>query len=144
MNTHSNKPAAKMIFGAVLIAIGVLFILHNFNIFYFDEFVEDFWPLLIIIAGLYFLFKRPHSIISGSALVLLGMFLQLRELNIICYPYVKTYFSVFVIIMGLILIIYSRKTQNDETLEEPTFDDTSVPPKNENELSENDDSESAT
>ena len=133
-----------MIFGAILIAIGILFILDNFNIFYFDEFVEDFWPLLIIGAGLYFLFKRPPSIISGSALVLFGIFLQLRELNIIYYPYVKTYFSVFVIIMGLILIIYSRKTQNDETLEEPIYDDTNVPPKNEDELSQNDDGESAT
>ena len=43
--------------GWLLIAIGVLFIAINFNLFYFIDF-DQLWPLAIIGVGLFLLIKR--------------------------------------------------------------------------------------
>ena len=144
MNKDSYKPAAKMIFGAILIAIGVLFILDNLNIFYFDDFIEIYWPLFMIIPGIYLIIKRPPSLMLGSALILFGIYFQLREVGIICYPYTKTFFPAFIILMGLIMIFYSKKAKKTETLDEPNSSSEIVPPQDNDTPSDEGDSKPVT
>lgn len=144
MNKNSFKPAAKMIFGAILIAIGILFILDNLNIFYFDEFIELYWPLFMIVPGIILIVKRPPSMIFGSALILFGIYFQLREIGIISYPYTKTFFPVFIIIMGLIMIAYSKLFKKDKTLDAPTSTTEIVPPQDNEEPSDEGESKTVT
>ncbi|MBN1998057.1 hypothetical protein JW935_10925 [candidate division KSB1 bacterium] len=54
---RSNKPS--IIFGFVLIFIGILFILNNTDILDFGDFVSTFWPAVFIIFGFYVIFKGP-------------------------------------------------------------------------------------
>jgi TM2 domain-containing membrane protein YozV len=53
----SNAPVA----GVVLVALGVLLLLHTLHIFDF-EYVTRYWPVLLIAAGVYLLYSR----FSGS------------------------------------------------------------------------------
>ncbi|MFQ5870160.1 MAG: LiaI-LiaF-like domain-containing protein [Candidatus Zixiibacteriota bacterium] len=46
--------------GIVLLVLGVLFLLGNLDIMYFDfwDFIGDWWPVILIVVGLSIIFKR--------------------------------------------------------------------------------------
>ena len=48
--------------GWVLIALGVLFTLDNFDLFRF-EWIWDFWPLLLVALGVYVLKRKPQPVL---------------------------------------------------------------------------------
>lgn len=50
--------------GFVLIALGVLFTLDNFDFFRF-EWIWDFWPLLLVALGVYVLKRKPLPALPG-------------------------------------------------------------------------------
>ena len=55
---HCLRCRAKGIAGATfLIALGVLFLLENFNVIYFDQ----SWPILLIVGGLCMIASRGAS-----------------------------------------------------------------------------------
>jgi len=60
---HSASPEknGSLLFGFILIILGILFLLNNFldyNVFYYiRRFGEYFWPLLIVGIGLWLLFR---------------------------------------------------------------------------------------
>lgn len=62
--------------GLLLIASGVIFLLHNFRLFRLD--MEYFWPLFLIIPGLCFEFgffadrKNPGLLVPGGILLTYG------------------------------------------------------------------------
>lgn len=63
VRNHSASPAknGSLLFGFILIILGILFLLNNFldyNVFYYiRRFGEYFWPLLIVGIGLWLLFR---------------------------------------------------------------------------------------
>jgi phage shock protein C len=57
---YGRKPStARYIGGLALILIGVMFLLDQFNIIYHIDF-DYFWPILLIVAGLVFIFNSRH------------------------------------------------------------------------------------
>lgn len=63
--------------GLVLVAVGVLLLLGNLNLYHFDwEFVIKLWPLVFILYGLKFIFgDRGAGLISVILVALLLIFL---------------------------------------------------------------------
>ncbi|MGA0556502.1 LiaI-LiaF-like domain-containing protein [Larkinella sp. VNQ87] len=56
-----------LFWGIALITLGVVFLAHNYGWFYVDwSFFSQFWPVLIILAGLNLIFQRRNP---GAALV---------------------------------------------------------------------------
>ncbi len=45
-------------FGIVLIVLGVIFLLDNFGIVTFHRLLHSYWPVLLIIYGVYILLKN--------------------------------------------------------------------------------------
>lgn len=50
-----------MWFGVTLVVVGVIFMLDNFG-FLSHQAWDIIWPLLIVIIGVYLIFKRPASV----------------------------------------------------------------------------------
>jgi len=50
----------SVFWGIVLLVLGVLFLLGNLDIMYFDfwDFIGDWWPVILIVVGLSIIFKR--------------------------------------------------------------------------------------
>lgn len=90
----NNKRKGTMIIGLVLILLGIVYLLNNFNIFeiYFDIFdigfiFSRFWPLIIIIIGLVFhysFFTGKTSdaglLVPGGILLVIGITCQISML----------------------------------------------------------------
>jgi predicted membrane protein len=55
--------ANRIIWGVILIAVGFLFLLDQMEVFDFSigEFISDFWPLFLIIAGLIIIIRSGKS-----------------------------------------------------------------------------------
>jgi len=51
-----SEDKSRFIVGIALVALGVLFLLHSFNIFVWFSFFK-LWPLVLIVVGLFVLFK---------------------------------------------------------------------------------------
>lgn len=54
---YSQKQEGRLILGVVLIILGVMFLLENFNIFHLEQLFK-LWPLVLIIIALGILFPK--------------------------------------------------------------------------------------
>ena len=52
--TRAPQDGGKLLFGAFLLGGGLMLLLHKFRVIEFDRFFRDWWPALVIVAGLYF------------------------------------------------------------------------------------------
>ena len=50
--SSDSKKIGSLFWGVLMIGIGVLFLLDNLGIVYFDEIISDYWPLILIAIGL--------------------------------------------------------------------------------------------
>ena len=63
---------SNIVFGLILTTVGVLFLLHNFDIFYISD-IWRYWPLLLIAAGLTKLvWGRAGERMFGAVAVFIG------------------------------------------------------------------------
>jgi hypothetical protein len=83
---HGNRGAGPwpknrsgIVPGIMLIAVGSIFLLDHMGIIRADQFWK-FWPLILIVVGLLKIF-RDDAIVLGIGVVLIGIVLQLHELN---------------------------------------------------------------
>jgi len=71
--------------GAIILAIGAIFLLNNLGIVNAGQFWQ-FWPLLLIFAGLVKL-KDPSARFWGGMLLLFGALLQLNQLGLVHFSW---------------------------------------------------------
>ena len=50
--SNDSKKTGSLFWGVLMIGLGVLFLLDNLGIVYFDEIISDYWPLILIAIGL--------------------------------------------------------------------------------------------
>ncbi|HMU43115.1 MAG TPA: DUF5668 domain-containing protein, partial [Ignavibacteriaceae bacterium] len=72
--TGNKTGNARLIFGAALIFIGIMFLFDSMNLFRFDVSEIIFsWPSFFIFAGLILIVKSNKKLV-GSIFVILGVF----------------------------------------------------------------------
>ncbi|WP_069648921.1 LiaF transmembrane domain-containing protein [Caloranaerobacter ferrireducens] len=101
----------KKIFGILLVVIGVFLLLGETGIIDITirDIISGYWPLILVVIGLYKLFTNSISKITGIILIIIGILLQLK---------VSEYFNIFeydlfwpivIILLGIwILLFYKR------------------------------------
>ncbi|HPC35334.1 MAG TPA: DUF5668 domain-containing protein [Candidatus Marinimicrobia bacterium] len=101
-----RKISGAKIAGMVLVVLGVLLLLDNLNLIFFDlgDFLHNWWPLILILIGLNELFKANRS--GGWFLIGLGAILILKINDIISGPLL---IAMLLILAGIILIIRPRR-----------------------------------
>lgn len=56
---YSQKQEGRLILGVILIILGIMFLLENFNIFHLEQLFK-LWPLVLIIIALGILFQKDE------------------------------------------------------------------------------------
>jgi len=94
-----------IIFGGLILLVGILLLLDNLHLVEFKQDIWDFWPVVIILIGLSQLFNTASGRFSffGLFLVALGVLLLLNELGHLDFE-IWTLWPVVVIIMGFHII----------------------------------------
>lgn len=91
--------------GILLIALGVLFLLDRGDVLDAGDTIAQWWPVILIIAGLmYFSFSPPHVIIPGI-LILVGLALLAGTLDFIDQDLTQFIWPGVLVLIGLWVIV---------------------------------------
>ncbi|RKY83508.1 hypothetical protein DRQ09_09960 [candidate division KSB1 bacterium] len=100
----SNRRNRTIIPGLILIIIGILLLIHKFEVIYFDW--EIYFPLIIALIGLLLwvnaIIKREKKgVFIGTIFLIIGGFFYLRNSEIIPYFYMEEIWPIFIISIGV-------------------------------------------
>ena len=112
---NSSRSKARFIIGGILIGLGAVLLLSNANVINLDwaiDFVLTWWPMLLIVWGLW-------ELVSGGfrfrlwpiILLLLGIGLQLSFLNLWEWDF-KVVWPVFIVIIGLSILLGRQRRRS--------------------------------
>jgi hypothetical protein len=102
-----NKKVTAAVFGVMLIGVGVLFLLDNFEIYDAGQ-LRDYWPVLLIGLGLPSLIapKDAGDVPWGVVTLAGGTFFLLRNLDVIDWS-LRDIWPLFLVLAGVALIVRS-------------------------------------
>lgn len=104
---HNND--GGMVFGFIILAVGVLILLRKLDIFYPDWLLS--WPMILIAIGVITLVKHEFKSFFGVMMLGLGMFFLLeREFNF-DFGLQRFIFPIALILVGIYMITKKRKEQ---------------------------------
>lgn len=96
-------------FGYVLIGIGILLIVDELNIFYYDYYdLWDFWPVILLFLAFNRYHSNPHELFLPGLFMFLGLYFLLGNFNLLPYFIEDNFWSIVLILFGLYLIFQHR------------------------------------
>lgn len=107
MRYDGERRVSHMIGGLILVTLGVLFVLQNLGAVHAGR-IWDYWPMLLIWAGLARLFapRRAHHFAGGAVMLLMGVFFQLEELGVV-WIRARDFWPALLVAAGLALVAES-------------------------------------
>lgn len=94
-----------MITGLLIIAVGVAFLLSNLNLFSVQDMVNDWWPLVIIIAGVIIFLNDVKNYLWSLLIIAFGVVVQLNHLDILAISPWQLFWPVVIIVIGLSVLL---------------------------------------
>jgi predicted membrane protein len=92
--------------GILLVAIGLFILLDNLQVLELGPFLSRWWPLLIILVGLWkLLIWGAQSLSSGSLLMVIGILCLLATLGVITWSDLFQIWPVFLIVIGAWILL---------------------------------------
>lgn len=95
------KSLPQLLLGGAIVFVGVGFLLDGLNVWDFGEFFAQWWPSLIIIAGVVSLLTNPSSPLWPVFIAGAGTLLLLRNLDVVDFNVWSVIWPVGVIVVGL-------------------------------------------
>lgn len=109
-------------FGIAVIGVGVLALLGAVGLFNFGELASRWWPLLVIFAGVLALIGNPRQFIIPLAIVVVGILLQLRQLDIVDFNVWQSFWPLIIISVGISILL----NRNAKSTKEHSADTTNL------------------
>lgn len=95
--------SGRFIIGLILILLGAGFLVDRLGYWDFGLILSSYWPLILIFLGLMKMFRR--HIISGGIILLIGLWFQLRNLNLIPENIWVFFWPVILILVGIWFLV---------------------------------------
>jgi len=105
MGNESGSATARLVFGLLIMCIGVLFLLGNMDILNPDDYFR-LWPALLIIFGLVHILKpyQAPRFVFGIILMVVGTLMLLNNLYIFSFSF-RDYWPVILIAVGIVMVL---------------------------------------
>lgn len=100
-----DKNITRFVTGIGIIAVGLGLLLGNLNVFNFGDFISTWWPLAIIIAGVLILINDSKNYIWALIVLVFGIALQLRELDIVTVSPWQFFWPLVIIAVGVSILV---------------------------------------
>jgi len=119
MNTQS---LSRVLTGILILIAGIGALLDALNVFNFWEYAAIWWPIAVIVAGILVIIADRRQYITAGVLLIVGVILQLNELNILDVNVWGLIWPVIIIAIGVSVLINragrptSAKIQDLETV----------------------------
>jgi predicted membrane protein len=107
MESHSDKSFGSYWVGALILILGALFLLQNFDVLDFGTVVGHWWPLIIVIIGLDRLRRSDRP--GGTILLIVGIALLTATLDFIRWGSILRFWPIILILIGLSILLRGRE-----------------------------------
>lgn len=124
---------ARIFLGAGLLLAGAALLLNEFSLLSFSlgDIIKEWWPLIVIGAGLVILFNNPQSFVFPLIVIVAGILLQFRQLDLIEFNVWNLIWPSALLVIGLSLLFertnytksISSKTNTSKDDEDEESDD---------------------
>lgn len=104
-----RRSRGSYLLAMICIVIGILFLGRNIGFISSDvfHFIVS-WPMVVVVWGIYTLFHRHFT--TGTILILIGLYFLFPALEWISNDWLRTYWPLGLVALGLLLIVKTRKT----------------------------------
>ena len=96
---------SKFHLGILFILIGIGVIFDQLGLWDFGNVISTWWPLILIGVGSSKLSRDSASKTSGITLIAIGVFLQIRELNIFDFNLMRFFWPAIIIAIGVSMLL---------------------------------------
>ncbi|HEY8392753.1 MAG TPA: DUF5668 domain-containing protein [Capillibacterium sp.] len=120
----AKTPKNHLFLAFILIFLGLIILLNNIGVTSFDLSLGTWWPLILILIGLYQLFSSRFTNLFAFLLLFLGVAFQLRRLGLLDREQFRLVWPLLLVLFGLILLFNagSGHRRVAETASEDTVD----------------------
>ncbi len=116
----NRSVVTRAVGGLIIFGLGLFFLLHNTGVIDAGTFTADWWPLIIIAAGVLLLVGSLHSL-AGWFLVALGGAYQLKELDVVDFEPWAVVWPLIIIFVGISILF--RQSYKGEHVNKGERDD---------------------
>ena len=106
-----ERPVRRRGFGFVILVIGIASQLRNLGWMPLNlSHLKQYWPLILAVVGVLLIWRsrRKGGLISGLAVLFLGVWFQLEQLGLIDYPLWRLW-PLTLVVIGLNMIMKARR-----------------------------------
>jgi hypothetical protein len=106
------KVSGRLIFGIIVVIIGILLLLGSLGVVDAGDYIRDYWPVIMILFGVYNIIDRDSSTFFGVILILIGGYILLEKLDFKLFDHISLgslIFPTIIVVVGLRLIIPERR-----------------------------------
>lgn len=107
-----NMWITRIVMGALIILFGVLMLLDNLGYLKFWEFFQTYWPTILLVIGLVYLFRKLW--LSAFFFVIVGLLLLALNLDLIPGSLWTYIIPIGVVIIGLALLLPATARRSRE------------------------------
>ena len=108
MGKNRRGSGSTILTGSIFIIIGLIWVMRNLG--HIDFGIREWWPLILIGIGvLNIVSQRDVFAFPGWLLIVIGIIFLLRTNNIVEWEYIKKFWPVAIILIGLMIILGSGK-----------------------------------
>lgn len=124
MKTTSSY--SRILLGLVLLLVGAALLLNEFNLLDFSvwNIIQEWWPLIVIGAGLVILFNNPQSFLFPLIVIIAGILLQFRQLDLLEFNIWSLIWPSVLLVVGLSLL-FERNNRTKSVSSEASAEDES-------------------
>jgi predicted membrane protein len=94
----------RLLLGLTVVTLGVLFLLDGAGTLDAGRAIDDFWPLLLVAAGLLTLAERPPSLVRGWLLTGAGLLLLLFTADVLDEDAWDFVWPALIILVGVVIV----------------------------------------
>jgi predicted membrane protein len=99
-----NKSYGQLITGILLLVVGTGWLLEGLNIINFGNYLSTYWPVVVILVGLTSLIGNARNWPTSLIILLAGIALLLRQLNILEFSIWTVFWPVILIFVALSIL----------------------------------------
>lgn len=110
---------SRIVFGIILVVFGLMLLLSQMGIYDFGDFVSVFWPMILIIIGLWqWALRRFRACFWPLALLIAGIFFQALRLRLLDGRGFGVMVGLTLIALGVWLVIRKARPSSDRAVTE--------------------------
>lgn len=100
-----SQSLPRLLLGGAIIFLGVGFLLDSFGVWTFGEFFADWWPALIILAGLVSIYANRRMLLWPTFIIAAGTLVLLQNLKVIDVNVWQVIWPLVLIVAGLSFVM---------------------------------------